>query len=141
MNIWILLMLCAYTFACLFLIFVILIQSGKGGGLSSLGSANQGISDALGATGAEKTLNRMTTYSAVGFMVLAILISIAGSHQANKDADFITETEVGQVDTPLSESIPAADEVTLPAVTETTKEAPAADKPAEPVAEEAPAAE
>jgi preprotein translocase subunit SecG len=71
-------MLVLYTFACLFLIFVILVQSGKGGGLSSLGSASQGISDALGASGAERTLNKMTTWCAVGFMVLALALWFFG---------------------------------------------------------------
>jgi protein translocase SecG subunit len=73
-------LLLLYTFSCLVLIFVILIQSGKGGGLSSLGAASQGLSDALGATGAEKTLNKVTTWCAVGFMVLALVISIAATH-------------------------------------------------------------
>jgi len=78
------LMLLIYTAACLFLIFVILIQSGKGGGLSSLGSSSQGISEALGATGAERTLNKLTTWSAVAFMVLAILLSLAGGQLAHQ---------------------------------------------------------
>jgi len=78
------LMLVIYTAACLFLIFVILIQSGKGGGLSSLGSSSQGISEALGATGAERTLNKLTTWSAVAFMVLAILLSLAGGQLARQ---------------------------------------------------------
>lgn len=69
-----------YTFACCVLIFVILIQSGKGGGLSSLGSASSGLTEALGATGAEKTLNRLTTWCAAGFMVLAVIISLYATH-------------------------------------------------------------
>lgn len=70
-----------YFLACIILIAVILIQSGKGGGLSSLGAASQGISDAFGTTGAEKTLNKGTTYAAVGFMVIAILITLIGRFQ------------------------------------------------------------
>lgn len=69
-----------YTFACCVLIFVILIQSGKGGGLSSLGSASSGLTEALGATGAEKTLNRLTTWCAAGFMILAVIISLYATH-------------------------------------------------------------
>lgn len=143
MTLWISLMLIVYTFACLFLIFVILIQSGKGGGLSSLGSANQGISDALGATGAEKTLNRMTTYCAIGFMVLAILLSIAGSHQANKTQQFITEQQSTQAEQPLTGTIPGAEGLTTATATTTAPAAattaPATATPAEaaPVATEA----
>jgi protein translocase SecG subunit len=76
-------MMIVYVFACAVLIFVILIQAGdKGGGLSSLGSSNQGISDALGATGAEKTLNKWTTWCACTFILLAIALSYAVSAQA-----------------------------------------------------------
>lgn len=91
-------MLIAYTIACLVLIFVILIQSGKGGGLSSLGAASSGLTEALGATGAEKTLNRLTTWCAVGFMVLALLLSLAGPHTFNK----------GKNETLVREATPAA---------------------------------
>ena len=75
----IILLLLVYFVICLLLMGVILIQSGKGGGLSSLGSSSSGISDALGATSAEKTLNKITTGIAVSFMLLAIILSIFGS--------------------------------------------------------------
>ncbi len=86
---WLILILLVYFFVCLLLIGVILIQSGKGGGLSSLAQSTGGISDALGATGAERTLNKITSFIAVSFMVLAIFLSIATScnkqgHSASK---------------------------------------------------------
>jgi preprotein translocase subunit SecG len=84
MNFIIFILVTFYILASLFLIFIILIQSGKGGGLSSLGSASQGISDTFGTTGAERTLNKLTTYSAVMFVVLAILISLAIGHQSRQ---------------------------------------------------------
>ena len=52
------------------LILVVLVQSGKGGGLSGLVGAGSTLGDHLGATGAEKTLNRWTSYCAVGFLIL-----------------------------------------------------------------------
>jgi protein translocase SecG subunit len=83
-------MLIVYVFACAVLIFVILIQSGdKGGGLSSLGASNQGISDALGATGAEKTLNKWTTWCACTFILLAIVLSYAVGVQARSSKKFL----------------------------------------------------
>ena len=98
------LMLTIYFLACAILIFVILIQSGKGGGLSSLGSASQGISDALGATGAEKALNRMTTWAAVGFMVLAIVLSLAGGVVARqKSAPLLPESKTSPVSQPIQQ--------------------------------------
>ena len=83
------LFLVVYAFACMVLIAVILLQSGKGGGLSSLGSANQGIAEALGATGAEKTLTGLTTYCAVLFITLALIISVFSSKAFNKSKSII----------------------------------------------------
>ncbi|HPS03651.1 MAG TPA: preprotein translocase subunit SecG, partial [Candidatus Sumerlaeota bacterium] len=62
----------AYIFSAAVLVLVVLVQSGKGGGLSGLVSAGSTLGDTLGATGAEKTLNRWTTYCAVGFIVFNI---------------------------------------------------------------------
>ncbi len=59
------------------LVVVILLQSGRGGGLA--GSLGGGISTAMfGGQGADKLMVRLTTGLATAFMVLAILISIAG---------------------------------------------------------------
>ncbi len=91
MKFLIILLLLLYTFSCIVLIFVILIQSGKGGGLSGLGASGGGISDALGATGAEKALNKLTTYCAVGFVVLAILLSIIGSRNTQSGDSLVFE--------------------------------------------------
>lgn len=75
-----------YFLCCFVLIGSILLQSGKGGGLSSLaGGGGTGIADALGATSAEKTLGRITTFFAIGFMVLAIVISVMGKYQSEGD--------------------------------------------------------
>lgn len=62
------------------LILVVLIQSGKGGGLSGLVGAGTTLGDTLGASGVEKTLNRWTTYCAAGFLVINILLVIMGPH-------------------------------------------------------------
>lgn len=89
---WMGILLIIYVLACIFLIMVILLQSGsKGGGLSSLGSASSGIQDTLGATGAEKTLNKMTTVAAVLFMVLAIVLSLGGRYTMTRTQEIIGE--------------------------------------------------
>ena len=118
--------LIVYIILCLGLIFFILIQSGKGGGLSSLGGASEALSESLGATGAEKTLTRITTFSAVGFMVLAIVLALMGSAISDGQLldDSLAPTAVEQVEAP------SAPEVAI--------EAPAVEVPALP---EAPAAE
>lgn len=83
-NTWLFILILFYAIACLILIFFILIQSGKGGGLSSLGAASQGISDAFGTTGAERALNKLTTIAAVSYIVLAILITLVISIQTRQ---------------------------------------------------------
>ncbi|HOE63501.1 MAG TPA: preprotein translocase subunit SecG [Candidatus Sumerlaeota bacterium] len=67
-----------FTAACAFLILVILLQSGKGSGLSGmLGGANP-LTDSLGASGAEKTLTKWTTVSAILFFVLSLALTLLG---------------------------------------------------------------
>jgi preprotein translocase subunit SecG len=100
MTIWLFLLVVLYVIACVFLIFIILIQSGKGGGLSSLAGASQGISDALGTTGGERFLNKLTTISAVGFVVLAILISLLAGHYARQQESILGNE--GAVTQPLT---------------------------------------
>ena len=67
-----------YTGACVFLILVILLQSGKGGGLSGMLGGGNPLTDTLGATGAEKTLNRWTTACAVIFFLLSLFLTFLG---------------------------------------------------------------
>jgi protein translocase SecG subunit len=72
---WMIILLFVYVVICILLMIAILLQSGKGGGLSSLASGGaSGIADAIGATGAERTMNKITTIIAVSFMVMAILL-------------------------------------------------------------------
>ncbi|MFH0795326.1 MAG: preprotein translocase subunit SecG [bacterium] len=73
-----------YTGVCVFLILVILLQAGKGGGLSGL-MGGGGLADSLGATGAEKTLNRWTTYCAVAFFVLSVVLTVVGGRIARQN--------------------------------------------------------
>jgi preprotein translocase subunit SecG len=74
MNILLGIIFVLWLFACAVLVLVILVQSGKGGGLSGLVGAGTTLGDQLGATGAEKTLNRWTSYCAIGFVVLGVLL-------------------------------------------------------------------
>ena len=64
-----------YILVCFFLITVVLLQSGKGADLASaLGGG--GSQAAIGARGAATALSRLTTYAAVAFMVLSLVLSI-----------------------------------------------------------------
>lgn len=103
MSAFAILLLIIYTLACCVLIFIILIQSGdKGGGLSSLGSSSQGLSDALGATGAEKTLNKITTAAATIFIILAVILSYMLSGSGTAKGVLADQAPVAPLSSPMT---------------------------------------
>jgi preprotein translocase subunit SecG len=64
-----------HVIVCLFLIIVVLLQSGKAGDISAA-FGGQGSQAAFGPRGAATTLSRATTISAVLFMLTSITLSI-----------------------------------------------------------------
>ena len=79
------------------LITVILLQSGRGGGLA--GTLGGGVSTAMfGGQGADKVMTRLTTGLAAAFMVLAILISIASSPEVGQ-RDSVVRERAAQMET------------------------------------------
>lgn len=111
-----------YILASFVLILVVLVQSGKGGGLSGLVGAGSAISDHLGATGAEKTLTRWTTYCAIGFLILNILLVLMGGKI------FVSESIADKI--PVSDQAPAA----VPGATAQPPAGPPAEAPGQPPA-------
>lgn len=83
MGFWLTILIIGYFFICLILVLTILMQSGKGGGLSGMIGGST-LAEAFGATGAEKTLSRWTTYAAIGFFLLAIGLTIFGANYFKK---------------------------------------------------------
>ncbi len=66
-----------HLIVCLFLIFIVLIQSSKG---AELGAAFGGSSQTLfGSRGGATFLSKLTTISAVVFMVTSLLLAMAAS--------------------------------------------------------------
>ncbi len=66
-----------YVLACVFLVLVILLQSGKGGDVASaFGGA--GSQTAFGPRGAQKPLEKATIVAAITFMFLALVFSLPG---------------------------------------------------------------
>lgn len=66
-----------YVLACVFLVLVILLQSGKGGDVASaFGGA--GSQTAFGPRGAQKPLEKATIVAAITFMLLALIFSLPG---------------------------------------------------------------
>ena len=64
-----------HVLVCLFLIVVVLLQSGKAGDISAA-FGGQGSQAAFGPRGAATTLSRATTVSAVLFMLTSVTLSI-----------------------------------------------------------------
>jgi len=86
-----------HIFVCLFLIAVVLLQSGKG---AEIGAAFGGSSQTLfGSRGAATFLGKMTTIVAVVFMVTSFLLAII----ASRGGSVVTKTVI-----PQQQTMPAA---------------------------------
>lgn len=120
MSLWMYLVLFVYVLACFFLIFVILVQSGKGGGLSSLAGASSGLQEALGSTAGERTLNRLTYVAAGAFVVLAVILSLGATHSMRGSNQLLGDTTPAPASAPLTAGVgDLGDEMpTLPAPAE-----------------------
>jgi preprotein translocase subunit SecG len=125
-----------YVFVCLFLLRVVLLQSGKGGGLGSAfgGGASQQI---FGGAGAGNLLTRLTAGSAFLFMVLSVWLAFLSSSGEQALDRAVREQAAGQevaVEVEEAEAEAAAAEAEAAAAAEA--EAPLeAEEPADPAAE------
>ncbi len=73
-----------HVFVCLFLIIVVLLQSGQAGDIAAA-FGGQGSQTAFGARGASTVLTKATTWCAIIFMVTSITLSVTTSrHSAPK---------------------------------------------------------
>ncbi len=136
------LLILVYTITCVFVVLTVLLQSGKGGGLSSLGSGAGGaLSDSLGATGAEKTLVKATSWGSGVFLALSIILTLYGSYiersaglsiGAGPAAPTAPAGTAPATTSPASTTAPAttAPATTAPATTAPATTAPAAAKTA-----------
>jgi preprotein translocase subunit SecG len=76
-----------HVMVCLFLIGVVLLQSGKSGDLAAA-FGGQGSQTAFGPRGAATALSKATTYSAVIFMITSITLSIYASRKTGPNSVF-----------------------------------------------------
>ena len=90
----------------LLLILVVLMQASQGGGLSgSIGG--QTTNTIFGGRGAATALSKLTTYLAVAFMGLALLISLVGSPSSDIDSVIEKAQQDGTLNLPSSDPQPA----------------------------------
>lgn len=133
-----------YVIICLFLILVVLLQTGKGGGMGALGGGMGGAGQQVfGGAGAGNILTKATSVSAFLFMLLSAVLSYMSSpgEQALEDvAASISGGAASGDEDAEGENAAAGENAEEPAADEATPTAdePAADEPAP--AAEAPAA-
>jgi preprotein translocase subunit SecG len=134
-----------YVPVCIFLILVVLLQTGKRADLAGAFGGG-GSQTAFGARGAATLLAKVTTASAVLFMVLALALSIMSSRSGG-GGTVLDEvpTSTGQpapVEAPvdLTQPPPVSEETTMPAedsdLSLVEEQAPAVDPEATPAPEE-----
>jgi len=75
MNVIVTIILVLFIPVCILLILMVLLQSGKGGGLSSA-FGGMGAQPFLGARGTADFLSKFTIYLAIAFMSLALILSV-----------------------------------------------------------------
>ncbi len=83
-----------HVVVCLFLIGVVLLQQGKSGNIASA-FGGQGSNTAFGPRGAANLLTKLTTWSAVVFMLTSIGLTIAMS-RATSGQSVLSGTAAGQ---------------------------------------------
>ena len=76
-----------HVIVCLFLIGVVLLQSGKSGDLAAA-FGGQGSQTAFGPRGAASVLSRATTWSAIIFMLTSITLSIYAARRTGPSSVF-----------------------------------------------------
>ena len=87
-----------HVIVCLFLVGVVLLQQGKSADLAGA-FGGQGSQTAFGPRGASNVLTRLTTWSAVIFMVTSISLTIVMSRASGSHSVF--------ANTPASQTPPA----------------------------------
>ena len=70
-----------HVLVCFFIIIVVLLQSGTSGDISAA-FGGQGSQTAFGPRGAASALSKVTTWSAVAFMITSITLSVYASKRS-----------------------------------------------------------
>ena len=96
---------------CILLILIVLLQAGKGGGLAGAFGGGGGQTF-LGTRGAADFLSKLTVYLAVGFMLLALILSLTYAPETSdtiRDRPVVESTEAGAEETPADQEGVAPD--------------------------------
>jgi preprotein translocase subunit SecG len=94
-----------HIIVCLFLIIVVLVQSGQSGDIAAA-FGGMGSQTAFGPRGAATALSKATTWSAVIFMITSITLSIAASRRTGPHS-VLTNVNSSQTQTKTQPVTPA----------------------------------
>ncbi len=94
------LLVIVHVIVCLFLIGVVLLQQGKSADLAAA-FGGQGSQTAFGPRGAANLLTKMTTWSAILFMLISIALTILLARNSGNDHSVLSGTA------PTKQSAPA----------------------------------
>ena len=133
------LLITTHVLVSLFLIFVILLQPGKGDSMGALGGGGGGSSSVFGGRGSVTFLSKVTQVCAVIFMLTSLTLAYRSSHsdsvlRARRNLAAESKKESDSKDAAKKDAAPAGAVPTLPAGA-----APAAPSGAAPAAPAAPA--
>ena len=93
----------------LFLGVVILLQSGKGGGLAAMGGGASATDGILAGRQATTVLTRATWVSATIFMSLALVLSILSSRSSQPQSILLDQMQSAPAPAPILPGAPAVD--------------------------------
>ena len=79
---WVVVLTGIHVLVCVFLILVVLLQSGRGADVAAA-FGGMGSQTAFGPRGSATVLTRATTWSAILFMITSITLSIAASRRSS----------------------------------------------------------
>lgn len=102
-----------YVLICLFLVMVVLLQQGKGGGMGSAFGGGGGSNTVFGGAGAGNFLTRLTAVAATLFMVLSALLaylSTSGDRHGDAIDAAAQEEQADAVDTADGDGAGGTDE-------------------------------
>ena len=112
-----------HVLACVFLILVVLIQSGKGAEISaSLGGSSQTV---FGSSGGANFFTRLTSILAATFFITSIVLTIMGSREQRSVFETTPVTQAPASTTPAVPAPSAAAPTSAPASAPGTPAAPA----------------
>jgi preprotein translocase subunit SecG len=95
MNILLYFLVPLFVIVCLFLIGVVLLQTGKSADLAGA-FGGQGSQTAFGPRGAANLLTKLTSYAAAVFMILAVTLTIVLSRTSSADHSVLSGTKSSQ---------------------------------------------